>query len=381
MMWASRMQNSRYSRCVITFGITCIAIATFVLLAYIHLRNTRATQVATIDWLTSNGCVVSYHNRNSWDFPCLMNMLIFGDEKGNPVHSVVYHGGGRDDFSAEQFFRCIESLSHVEEVTFSPLPRTPGVFLELPADLKLQRLKRLNLRLSRISPASFSKSQKFPNLEVLSLESTNAIDIMLASMPKLQRIHSLDVGNNHLEGSFLASFPGTCHLKFLWLYNTDFSDVNSRYLERLTEVECLDLSGTPVTDASLFYIRTCKSLQLLKIDSCEIIGTGFAHLKELSNLRELWIGSLSGSLSTQFLPALPKLKKLVIYVHTLEAITLKGILHFTELEELDIVCIELGKIEDVLFSDTTPLGIKSSKSFRFSGERIGQLFAALKNTP
>jgi hypothetical protein len=95
---------------------------------------------------------------------------------------------------------------------------------------------------------------------------------------------------------------------------------------------------------------------LLKIDSCEITGTGFAHLKDLGNLRELWIGSLSGSLSTQLLPALPKLRKLIIYVHTLEASTLQGILHLTELEELDIVCVELGKIEDVLFSDTTPLG-------------------------
>lgn len=380
-MWASRMQKSRFARCKFTFSVLCIVIASFVTLAYIYWRDTRATQVATIDWLTTNGCVVSYHNRKSWDVLYLMNMLIFGDEKGNPVHGVAYHGGGWDEFSAERFFRYVESLSHVEEVTFSPLPRTPGVFIELPADLKLPRLKRLNLRLSRISPASFSKSQQFPNLEVLSLESTDATDSLLASIPKLPRINDLDVGNNHLEGDFLSTFSSELHLKSLWLYNTDFADANSRYLERFAELECLDLSGTPITDVSLFYIRTCKSLQLLKIDSCGINGTGFPHLKELRNLRELWIGTLSGSLSTHLLPVLPKLEKLVLYVHTLEASTLKGILHLTDLDELEIVCVEIATIEDVAFSDMTPLGINSLKSFRFRGEQIGRLFASLKNTP
>jgi hypothetical protein len=78
------------------------------------------------------------------------------------------------------------------------------------------------------------------------------------------------------------------------LTNRDITDAglenigaDLKHLECLSQLQWLDLSGTPITDSDLTYLTALSQLQRLDLVSTDVTDAGLEHLKCLNKLRVL----------------------------------------------------------------------------------------------
>jgi hypothetical protein len=67
----------------------------------------------------------------------------------------------------------------------------------------------------------------------------------------------------------------------------NFTDSDVVYLEKLYDLESLDLSHTYVTDVGLLHLPELPELEILDLTENQIIGTGLMNFQRLTNLKDL----------------------------------------------------------------------------------------------
>jgi internalin A len=116
-------------------------------------------------------------------------------------------------------------------------------------------------------------------------------------------------------------------LESLALYDCEFHAKDLKYLEGFASLRKLDLSSTPITDASMAHLRNLKDLQSLVLAGNAITDAGLSHLKELTNLRELNLNSTQiTDASVKHLTELTQLQTLDV-AHTTISPTGMAVLH------------------------------------------------------
>jgi hypothetical protein len=104
----------------------------------------------------------------------------------------------------------------------------------------------------------------------------------------------------------LARLP---HLRRIDLYGTGVTDAGLKHLEKLTELEVLEVNGK-VTDAGLMYLRNLTELRELYLYGTDITDAGLEHLTRLKRLRvlDLTATDVSAAGLAELQKALPDVK-------------------------------------------------------------------------
>ena len=101
----------------------------------------------------------------------------------------------------------------------------------------------------------------------------------------------LDLGGTQVSDVGLANFKDCKNLTILWLYGAKVGDTslaNFKDSKNLTE---LYLHGTQVSDAGLANFKDCKNLRRLTLGGTQVGDVGLAYLKECKNLTLLDVGN------------------------------------------------------------------------------------------
>jgi serine/threonine protein kinase len=135
----------------------------------------------------------------------------------------------------------------------------------------------------------------------------------------------------------LAELRGMSNLQALDLEGTPITDAGLVHLSGLSDLQRLDLSGTSITDVGLETIGSLKNLRRLFLAETAVTNAGMPHLKRLTLLDRL---SLRGTkVSDAGLAHLADLRELASLDLSFTRITDKGLAHLrhlSALEEIDL---------------------------------------------
>lgn len=121
------------------------------------------------------------------------------------------------------------------------------------------------------------------------------------------RIVRVDLVNRHVRASDLELLPQLPELKSLYLYYSDISDAEVKFLHYCSKLQTLDLDGTRITDAGLEDIGKIRELKWLGLRGTKISDKGIRHLQSLTGLQQvlLWNTSVTDAGVDQLRTALP----------------------------------------------------------------------------
>ena len=89
------------------------------------------------------------------------------------------------------------------------------------------------------------------------------------------------------DAGFLKHLKGLTQLQQLDLNGTPVTDASLEHLKGLTQLQQLDLGGAQVTDAGLEHLKGLTQLQTLELAWTHVTDAGLEHLKGLTQLRTL----------------------------------------------------------------------------------------------
>jgi hypothetical protein len=81
-----------------------------------------------------------------------------------------------------------------------------------------------------------------------------------------------------------------CEVVRVHCRGTEFGDNDARYLKGLTNVECLWLNDTHITDEALGHLQGMTKLQELRLHRTQISDKSIEYLKRITQLESLWVG-------------------------------------------------------------------------------------------
>ncbi len=286
-----------------------------------------------------------------------------------------------------------------EDLTFlTNLPALEGldVFGENIGDAgvghlrNIKSLKTLVLGDTKITDSGLKVLGNLPNLEYLWLTGTGVTDAGLKDLTGLRKLKVLRLPVR-ITNEGLKSISRMQAVEEL-----DISDSEScnfeclRTIGTMPQVRILNLRGLKITDGSLEFIKNQKLIEL-NLSSTEIRGPGFIHLKELTNLRTLYlhgaainddglffIGKLSGleylnlgktgisDAGLSKLGGLTALKELILMETSVTAKGIKKIMHLS-VENLVLNRCPVGnELVDILIE------MKSLKSVELEGTKVSE---------
>jgi len=81
------------------------------------------------------------------------------------------------------------------------------------------------------------------------------------------------------------------HVTAVWLWRSrTATDATFAQVERLTQVQQLELAQSSISDADLAHLKGLTSLSQLGLSGTRVTDAGLAHLKGLTNLSLLYLG-------------------------------------------------------------------------------------------
>jgi serine/threonine protein kinase len=147
----------------------------------------------------------------------------------------------------------------------------------------------------------------------------------------------ISLRQKNVSDADLAELSGMSNLEALDLEGTPITDAGLAYLSRLSHLRRLDLSGTSVTDRGLGRLESLSGLRRLFLAETAVTDAGLPHLARFTQLNRL---SLSGtSISDAGLAHLAGLRHLASLDLSYTRITDKGLAylkHLSALEEIDL---------------------------------------------
>ena len=111
----------------------------------------------------------------------------------------------------------------------------------------------------------------------------------LMSVERLTQLEFLNLARTNVTDAAMFHLKGLVNLEMLYLYETAISDDGLKHLAGLTRLKWLNLTGTRISDAGLAYLKRMKSLQIVYLNDTNISDAGLAHLRGLTNLDVLQI--------------------------------------------------------------------------------------------
>jgi Leucine-rich repeat (LRR) protein len=173
-----------------------------------------------------------------------------------------------------------------------------------------QRLKRLNLRGSKITDSTLQSLNRLTSLEALDIGFAQVTDSGLAQLNALSNLKELSIGGNKL------------------------TDAGLQALRQMPALTSLDLSGSQRTDSGLWSvsltesgldtISTLKDLRHLRLNGVAISPRGLEKLKGLGKLERLDLQACV-RINDDAIPMLESMPALRVLDVTAAAITEKGL--------------------------------------------------------
>lgn len=102
-----------------------------------------------------------------------------------------------------------------------------------------------------------------------------------------EKVDAIEFRNKRFSDIGLEHLRGTTNLECLILKETQLTDAGLRDFRRMTNLNILDLSGSDVSDAGLEHLQGMTNLEYLDLYNTQVTGTGFRHLLVLKSLRNL----------------------------------------------------------------------------------------------
>ena len=136
-----------------------------------------------------------------------------------------------------------------------------------------KRLKKLNVRGTRITDTTLEHAASVPTLEVLDVGYAQVTDVGLDHLASLTNLKELALGGNKLTDAGLQSLRYLTSLIRLDLVGTQRTDSG--------------LWSISLTDAGVSAISTLKNLRELRLDGMPVSGRSLEKMKTLTNLERL----------------------------------------------------------------------------------------------
>jgi len=210
------------------------------------------------------------------------------------------------------------SLTRITDHGLRQLKNAPGIvelnlyYTEQITDWGIEalknwkRLKRLNLRGTKITDTALDHLAGVTTLESLDAGFAEVTDVGLDRLAPLQNLRELTIGGNKLTDTGLQSlrqFPGLTSLSLggsqrtdsgLWTISLTESGLDA--ITTLRELRELRLDGMPVTARWIEKLKTLDKLERLSLQGCKRLGDDAVPL--LSSWPSLMILDLEGTAMT-----------------------------------------------------------------------------------
>ncbi len=108
-------------------------------------------------------------------------------------------------------------------------------------------------------------------------------------LEKLPNLQGLDLSYTKITDAGLDHLKGLTSLERLYLRDTKVTDAGLERLQGLSRLSGLRLGGTQVTDAGLGHIEKLNKLEELGLNRTQVTDAGLVHLEGLTNLKNLFL--------------------------------------------------------------------------------------------
>jgi len=194
--------------------------------------------------------------------------------------------------------------SDLREITALPDLTTLNLSLTRITDHGMKELKNapgiedLDLRYAeQVTDEGISTLRGWKRLRRLNLRGTKITDVTLGHIGGLPTLESLDIGFVQFTDSGLENLALLPNLKELTIGGNKLTDAGLRFLRQLPQLTYLDLSGSQRTDSGLWSVSitepgidslaTLKELRELRMTGAPISGRWLEKLKGLQKLERL----------------------------------------------------------------------------------------------
>ena len=151
----------------------------------------------------------------------------------------------------------------------------------------------------------------FRNVVKVAFFSAPVTDAGLANVEKLSQLEELDLGGTRVTDVGLEHLTSLSQLHVLALNATRVTDAGLERLKELRRLKWLWLDDTQITDAGLEHLEGLSQLRLLSLNRTRVTDAGLVHLKDLSQLQSVWLaGDKITDAGLEYLAALKQLRSL-----------------------------------------------------------------------
>ena len=156
--------------------------------------------------------------------------------------------------------------------------------LHLRSSRRLKRLGLADVRPPIDDNAIERIASAWPNLESISLSSSQITDAGLFHVGNLRRLRYLNVSRTQITDMGLKSLADLSQLTTLHVHNTKITDQGMVPLGRMTSLEKLVLSHTGISDRGLREVCGLTSLKRIYFVGTKVTDDGLEHLKPLKTI-------------------------------------------------------------------------------------------------
>lgn len=148
-----------------------------------------------------------------------------------------------------------------------------------------ETLEVLDLTDSLVAGNGFRDGNRFPELEVLTLNRFQVTDESLSELESLPNLQELWLGESFFQkGRYFDDSGGKADENRPAVQMTESG---LEQIGRAEQLRVLKLNGFPITDAGLFYLHRLKQLEQLELNGTQITDAGLMRLTALENLKKL----------------------------------------------------------------------------------------------
>lgn len=158
------------------------------------------------------------------------------------------------------------------------------------------QLERVSLSGSNVGPLTMRQVGRLAGLQSLILNSTTNFSPEdfgeLRHLPDLREFQSWQILPTAILDRWLSYLGGVRSLQKIILRG-DHSDVGTRHLANLSQMQFVDFSSRLLTDDSLVSLRKMTKLQHLDFRSSQVTGSGLRYLSDLKHLKTVSFATAS----------------------------------------------------------------------------------------
>ena len=151
------------------------------------------------------------------------------------------------------------------------------------------RIAEARLQFCQIADDDLRTLESEDALKVLDLSNNSITDAGLAYVGQATQLEALYLSGNLLSEKGIAHLKGLHNLELLEL-GSEVTNTALVHLAALTKLKWLRLEWGKFNDHGLESLENMKGMEMLDLRKVfGINGSGFVYLKQMTNLRELWL--------------------------------------------------------------------------------------------